>query len=94
VTSKSSRGIFLVPSLTVKYIGKNAATEAIIIAAESPGPNHKTSKGRKDRSGRAPNNITSGVRVTSNGFLLPATKAVGRAIEKANTSPKIRLMKL
>ena len=35
----------------------------------------------------APKIITSGVIVTSNGFLLPAMKAIGRAMENASTNP-------
>ncbi len=65
-----------------------------MIAAAFPAPNQSTRRGRKDRSGSAPKSITSGVSVRSNLFLLPATKAMGRAIEKASTRPQVKVRKL
>ena len=94
VTWNSSGGMFFVPSLTVKKIGKNPTMDAIIMAAVLPGPTHSTKSGRNERSGSAPNSITNGVRVKSNLFLLPATKAIGNANEKANTIPQMRFRKL
>ena len=75
-------------------MGKKAATDAIMTQAVSPAPNQRTNNGRKDRSGNAPKIMTSGVIVTSNGFLLPAMKAVGKATEKASISPQSKFRKL
>ncbi len=65
-----------------------------MMAAALPAPSQSTRSGRKDRSGSAPKSITSGVSVKSNRFLLPAAKAIGKAIEKASTRPHVKLRKL
>ena len=75
-------------------MGKNPANDAMITAAALPGPNHNTRRGRNDRSGNAPKSMIIGVRVKSNLFLLPATKARGSATEKARKRPQARFRKL
>lgn len=75
-------------------MGKNAATEAMTMAAALPAPNQRTKSGKKDKSGRAPKSMTSGVKVKSTLFLLPAANAMGNATEKASTRPQDRLTKL
>jgi len=75
-------------------MGKKPAKEAIIIAATLPAPNQSTKSGRKDRSGKAPKSIMSGVNVKSKLFLLPATKAIGKAVAKAKIKPQLKVRKL
>ena len=75
-------------------MGKKPAKEAIMIAATLPAPNQSTKSGRKDRSGKAPKSIMSGVNVKSKLFLLPATKAIGKAVEKAKIKPQLKVRKL
>lgn len=66
----------------------------MIIAATFPGPNHRTRRGRNERSGSAPKSIIMGVKVRSNLFLLPAVNASGKATANAKKRPKTRFRKL